>query len=81
MRRALISHDPRRGIPPSRTMLASVRLSAADPLSPSRRVPARFSMTSSEERRSPYFTLNPPVASSNREIVSGLNALVRPYSR
>jgi hypothetical protein len=37
-------------------------------------------MTSSDDNRSPW-PLNPPVASSNREIVSGLNALVSPNGR
>jgi hypothetical protein len=47
-------------------MLASVMLSEADPVSPWPLTPSRLSMTSTDDRRSPYFTLKPPVASSNR---------------
>ena len=83
MRRPVTSHEPFAvfGSPPSSTTLASVILSDAEPFSPPPDRPSRFSTSSSDDRRSPYFALKPPVASSKRWIVSGLNALVRPKRR
>ena len=72
MRRALTSHEPSAldGSLPSKTTFASVMLSDAEPPSAFERVPSRFSTSSSDDRRSPHLGLNPPVASSKREMVS-----------
>jgi hypothetical protein len=82
VRRADTSQEPRApGSAPSVTTLASVMLSVAEPANRSARVPSRFSIDSSDDRRSPYLTLKPPVASSKPWMVSGLNALVKPNRR
>jgi hypothetical protein len=82
VRRPVTSQDPFAfGMRPSSTTFASVTLSDAEPVSAAPRVPSRFSTSSSDDRRSPYFTLKPPVASSNRWMISGLKALVSPKRR
>ena len=66
---------------PSTTALVSVSASENDPANAFAWVPARFSMSRMDDRRSPYLGLNPPATNSKFSIVSGLNALVRPKSR
>ncbi len=56
-------------------------LSAAELLKRRFASPARFSTTSSDDRRSPYAAPKAPAVNSKRCTVSGLNALVRPDSR
>ena len=62
MRRAVTIQEPffSPGRRPSKTALASVRLTAVDPLNRSASEPGRFSTTRSEESRSPYFEENAP---------------------
>ena len=63
------------------TMLASMNDRLAEPVRRRCSVPARFSMTRIDDRRSPYFALNPPAVSSKLSTVSGLKALVNPKRR
>ena len=83
MRRPVTSHEPRAlpGRLPSSTTFASVMLSADEPERRFAFVPSRFSTTSSEESRSPYFAAKAPVYNSKLRTVSGLKALVRPNNR
>jgi hypothetical protein len=62
------SHEPAAppGSAPSSTTFASVTLSEAEPAMRWSRTPSRFSTVRSDDSRSPYFTLKPPVASSKR---------------
>ena len=83
MRRPVNSHEPfiEPGSFPSRMTLASVTDTPSDPANDLVFVPTRFSTTSSDESRSPYFGLKPPAVSSKFSTVSGLKALVSPNRR
>ena len=83
MRRVVKSHDASRprGRRPSAIRFASVRATVVEPANACAVVPGRFSTTSSEDNRSPYFAPKAPAVSSKRSTVSGLNAAVRPNSR